>query len=497
MFIEFVWIASERSGEAIQTNSRRGRIPKKTATLTTHKPDKLIHSGITAELRKIQPHERMIVINISTFGKKDKLRSRYRYAVYERKLIRDGTMAYSRSFIVLKNQYGVIVHFTDFHKYTVTYDGTVYRPIASDAREKLVYVCDMLNYLMVDRYETTGVSHVFQINRDMLEMFFRDYALETLPNGTHRSRQSIEKCVLSVTMFFRKLCRKYGGYMETTIDQLYDESSLHGDRSRKRKKSAPNFQVWGIPENKRIFRDIPTKVFALLLNQAFKHTPEIAFAVCVQAFAGLRPGEAMNLRQANSPLGAGVTITIIDGIAKSVEFDLTREYVLRSDGIVCGKIKKERRQKVYPAFLPAFTAAYERHQKYLRSKNFETAYCPIFVNSRGKAMTYADYHWQFKRLVEDYLRPTLLEHEDAECRLYGQLLYENALGSHSLRHWFSVALVLMGEDIAQLQYWRGDSNPESALSYLQNKGELMRELSAANESFAEILRKGVTDSNGR
>lgn len=110
-------------------------------------------------------------------------------------------------------------------------------------------------------------------------------------------------------------------------------------------------------------------------------------------------------------------------------------------------------------------------------------------------MTYANYKWLFSRLIERHLRPLLLNHEDAECRLYGQLLHENKLGPHSLRHWFSVTLVLSGEDVAQVQYWRGDTNPESALSYLQNKGELLRELSAANNSFAEILMKGVTDTD--
>ena len=439
----------------------------------------------------------MIIINIIKFERRDRLRTWYRYAVYERRLVHDGTIVYSRNFIVLKNQYDVIVHFTGFHKYVTTYGNAVYRPIASDTREKLLYVCDMLNYILIDHYDTTGSAHVFKINRKMLETFFQNYALEALPNGRHRSRQSIEKCVSSVTEFFRKLHKKYGEYMAIGIEQLYSEKTVQGSRGKSRKKLIPAFQVRGIPENKGIFRDIPTKVFALLIHQAFKNTPEIAFAICVQAFAGLRPGEAMNLRQENSPLGTGIVIKTIDGITKSAEFDLTREYALRSDGIVCGRIKKERRQKVYPAFLPAFTAAYDRHKNYLRTKSYETAYCPMFVNSRGAAMTYADYRWRFKQLVEKYLRPALLKHDDAECRLYGQLLYENSLGPHSLRHWFSVMLVLMGEDIAQLQYWRGDTNPESALSYLQNKGELMRELSAANESFAELFIQGVTDKNGR
>jgi len=430
-------------------------------------------------------------MNIIAFEKKDKLRTRYRYAVYVRKLVREGDIPYSRSFIVIKNQYGVIVHFTCFHKYVVTYSDSVYRPIASDIREKLLYVCEMLNHILVGNYENTGAAHVFKINKKMLAEFFQHYALEKLPNESYRSRQSIEKCVTSVTMFFRKLCRKYGEYISLSVDELYNEKSVINIRGKGRKKLIPNFQVRGIPEHKRIFGDIPTKVFAILLNQAFKHTPEIAFAICAQAFAGLRPGEVMNLRQEKSPLGQGLCITIMGEQTKSIELDLTREYALRSDGVICGRIKKERRQKIYPVFLPAFVAAYERHKKHLMSKNFEAEYCPMFVNNQGKAMTYEHYKWLFKQLVEQHLRPMLLNHDDAECRLYGQLLYENSLGLHSLRHWFSVTLVLMGEDIAQLQYWRGDTNPESALSYLQNKGELMRELSAANESFAELLVKGV------
>ncbi len=438
----------------------------------------------------------MVVINVLTFNSGDEPRKRYRYAVYERKLTHEGMMSYSRSFIVIKNQYGVIVHFTNFHRYVASYGDAVYRPLASDVREKLIYVCDMLNYVFIDQYASTKATHVFQVTHDMLSAFFRDYALEKLLNGAYRSRQSIEKCVSAVTMFFRKLCREHDGYTSITVGQLLIEKSVRGSGRKSQRKLRPNFQVRGIPKTERIFRDIPTKVFALLLNQAFKHTPEIAFAICVQAFAGLRPGEALNLRQESSPIGAGIVITMVDNTAKSVELDLTREYVLRSDGVICGKIKNERRQKVYPSFLPAFTAAYERHRNYLSRKRFESAYCPMFVNAQGMAMTYADYRYQFRQLVQRHLRPILLDHEDAECRLYGQLLYENTLGSHCLRHWFTVSLVLMGEDVAQVQYWRGDSNPESALAYLQNKGELMRELSAANEGFAELIVRGVTEADG-
>jgi len=80
-----------------------------------------------------------------------------------------------------------------------------------------------------------------------------------------------------------------------------------------------------------------------------------------------------------------------------------------------------------------------------------------------------------------------MKHDDPQCRLYGQLLYEHILSPHALRHWFSVQLVIMGEDIAQIQYWRGDNNPESAISYLMNKGDLMKELSLVNNMFADFM----------
>ena len=111
----------------------------------------------------------------------------------------------------------------------------------------------------------------------------------------------------------------------------------------------------------------------------------------------------------------------------------------------------------------------------------------MFINDKGLAMTYDDYHRRISALIENHFRPALLESDDPECRIYGQLLYENKLGSHAFRHFFSVQLVLCGEDIAQIQYWRGDTSPHSALLYLQNKGDLVRELEDTGGLLCELL----------
>lgn len=414
-------------------------------------------------------------------------RNDYRYAVYQHRLLAADGQTYSRPFIVIKNQFGVIVRFTTLHDYAVVYAGKSFAPLQSDATAKLHYVCRMLNYVLVERFSDFGADHVFEVKREMLEQFFRDYTETLQANGEYRSQASIERCIAAITAFFRSLCRKFATQMNLKESELVTEKSVWSRRNGMISKSVPAFQVRGVRTSKPTFRELPTNAFRLLLNHTFRYAPDIAFAVCLQAFAGLRAGEVCNIRQEQSPLGSSLAITMIGRDVRKVEIDLTRELPMRSDGAICGRIKKERLQCVYPPFLDAFAFAYHHHKQYLSAQKYELNFCPMFVNHRGMAMTYADYANRFKRLVERHFRPALLGSGDPELRLYGQLLCENNLGLHSLRHWYSVQLVLRGEDIAQVQYWRGDNSPESALTYLQNKGDLLKELELASNDLIEIL----------
>lgn len=414
-------------------------------------------------------------------------RKNYHYAVYEHKLVTGDGLAYTRSFIVLKNQYGVIVRFTRLHNFAGVYENNVFRPLASDANAKMHYICMMLNYVLIDNYEIYRIDHVFKVTKEMLTCFFMDYALGLKSGGGHRGKQSIENCVHAVTLFYRKLIYKYGGYVTMKKGELYREAEVYTRNGKLVKKQVPDFQIRGVPENKDIFRDIPTKVLKILMNLAVRYRPDIAFTMGLEAFAGLRPGEVCNVRQEGSPKGSGIIFTWLDGRIVRAEIDLTHEFAMRSDGVVCGSIKKERKQSVYPPFLEAFQTLYGYHKAFLSTRTFETDFCPMFVNANGMAMTYENYFSRFQSLVDDHLRPILLSHSDPECRLYGQMLCENRLGPHALRHWFSVQLALRGEDVAQLQFWRGDKNPESAFDYLQNKGDLIRELAKTNELLAAFL----------
>ena len=197
------------------------------------------------------------------------------------------------------------------------------------------------------------------------------------------------------------------------------------------------------------------------------------------------------IRQECSPYGPGLIITEVGGQVKRIKIDLRKELVLRSDGAEIGLIKKARMQDVYPPFVGTVAMAYQLHKQHLQTVRYEAEYAPMFVNSKGMAMSYESYRLKFKKLVNEYLRPELIRSSDPELKIYGQMLYENELGTHALRHWFTVQLVLRGEDIGTIQSYRGDKNPETAFQYLQNKGELVQELEATGaELIAELMKIG-------
>lgn len=410
-----------------------------------------------------------------------------KYAVYSMEGEMEGGMTFTRSFIVIKNGYDMIVRFTRLQDYAGVYRRGSFVPITSNPRARLHYICRMLNFIIVEHGQAYQVRHVFGITKPMMEAFFADYALSPKKDGSYRGEACINDCVSACTRFMANLAGRFCGYMKVTRDELYEEKYIRTSYNQRKVIFVPAFQVTGVPEVKEIFRDLPTKALRVLISQAFQYTPDIAFALCVQAFAGLRPGEVCNVRQPESPLGPGVFVTEVGGRVTAVEIDLRKELRLRSDGIDTGKIKKERIQCVYPRFLSAFTDAYSLHKEWLEGKKCEAEYLPMFVNSRGMAMRYKNYLDRFHELVEEHLRPTLLGSDDPDLRLYGQLLCTNSLSPHALRHWFTVQLVLWGEGVAGIEYWRGDTNPQSALTYLRNKGDLKRELRMSNDAFAEMF----------
>lgn len=393
---------------------------------------------------------------------------RLRFSVYEHQLVLSDGRLITRKFIVLRDLgTNTIVSFTDWHLYVKGGKNRLSHNISEDGNKRHNYVVMLLNYAFFDKYH---IDKLTDINIEIVTDFLNDYGRGTLPgNKSTRNESTVNKCVVAIIDFLDLLGTKNRCSFKKT--DLYKEVEYKTKKGRMAKKKVPVFDVFFIENKTEILRDMPEKVFSIMMSHIRDNYPSILMLAALSAFGGLRPSESCNVRRRDSTLGAGIRFTIEDDEVTQIRIDLLKELNLRSDCIKVGGIKKERPQDIYPAFKKLFYQFYQSYMDYMDGKKYEADYGPLSVNSKGMAMTYKNYYDRFKNVVDDII-PILLASDDSEVIAYGMLLQEKGLAPHALRHWFSVKLTLFGEDVAGLKYWRGDKSPESALTYLQNKSEL-------------------------
>lgn len=401
----------------------------------------------------------------------------YHFAVYKHRLVIQSDCLITRQFIVLKDSNNIIIAFTNYHRYIHSSNKKGSKSIADNGNNRFQFVNQFLNYVFIDNYDQYKINSIGDITSEMVQSFFIDYGLGTEENQVKRTKQTVDRCSISVIDFLVKYVSTNKDTCKFKIGDFTEEISYTTKHGIVKSKYIPNFPIYYSNKPKTIFRDMPDSVFNIFMSYAAEHYKSIFFLMTLSAFAGLRPSEACNVRQEISPLGSGLIIKKVNSCIKRIDIDIKEEKNLRSDLKVVGLIKKERMHAVYPRFMSAFIYAYNLHKDYLSTCKYEEAYCPMSVNSHGNAMTYPNYLSIFKKMTSELI-PVLLRANDPEVVEYGHELLEHNIAPHIFRHWFSVKLTLYGEDVAGLQYWRGDKSPESALTYLQNKGELNKQLHA-------------------
>lgn len=408
-------------------------------------------------------------------------RSKLRFSVYEHRLVLEDGQLITRKFIVLKNTENNTMYFTDWHQYVKSGKNKLSHKVTEDGNKRYNYVVMLMNYMFIDKYQTEKLT---DITIEMVAEFLNDYGMGKLPDDTStRKETTVNVCITTIMDFLDLLCAKAKCRFKKS--ELYKEVEYRTRKGSIATKKVPVFDVNFIENHTEILRDMPEKVFSILMSQISKKHPKILMAAALSAFGGLRPSESMNVRRRDSELGPGIRFQFEDDEVTDISIDLTKELNLRSDCVKVGGIKKERKQKIYPAFRQTFFEFYKIYMEYLEGKEYEADYGPLSINRDHKAMTYKNYYDEFGKVIKEII-PILLASNDTELVAYGMLLQEKNLSPHALRHWFSVKLTLFGEDVAGLMYWRGDKSPESALTYLQNKSELEKQYKKINNEVFDF-----------
>lgn len=400
--------------------------------------------------------------------------SDFHFAVYEHILIYDGDKKIKRQLIVLKDSADNIIGWTDFHKFAQSPSARI-KSIYSDSGKRCYSIAKFLNYIFWDCYHITKLS---DLTAQMVCDFLNDYGLCRLPGdnkNTIRNKTTVTICVAAIIDFLTLLLKKEHGF-RMKVDDLYHYEKFFDKRTKREKsRRVPNFTIYfsdGIRQN--MLRDLPEGAFQILFNEIAENHRNILMLTALSAFGGLRPSEACNVRREDSPLGPGMRFQYTNGKVSDVIIDLREEKILRSDLIDVGGIKKPREQRIYPKFLGQFMDCYTLYSSYIVGHPYEADYGALTNTRSGKAMTYKSYLNAFKTAVQTAI-PKMLACDDPKVQHYGFLLQEHSISPHIFRHWFSVHLTVDGASIAELMYWRGDKSPESALVYLQNKSDLVKQ----------------------
>jgi integrase len=396
-----------------------------------------------------------------------------RFSIYEHRLVYKGNRLLQRNFIVLKDEQG-IVGWTKFHEYIKTGKKQRVKAIARYDRTRFYNVTKLLNYAFFDKHQIKSLN---DLSKEIVCNFLNDYGLCQLPDDSDevsRSKTTVDRCIYHIIDFLDEyICNNKASKLGKDDIYKYEEVFSVG-RKKYIKKKMPAFDVCYIPNSRSILRDMPESVFKIIFNNIMENHRNILMLIALSAFAGLRPSEACNVRRIDSPLGPGMRFEYVGEEITNISIDLMREQNLRSDLISVGDIKKERNQKVYPAFISAFYECYQLYMNFIEGRKYETDYAPLTSEKKGKAITYQAYYAEFRNAVKECI-PIMLSNNDPEVVNYGNLLLEKNIGPHIFRHWFSVKLTLFGEDVAGLMFWRGDKSPQSALTYIMNKSELVKQ----------------------
>ena len=400
--------------------------------------------------------------------------SDFHFAVYEHILIYDGDKKIKRQLIVLKDSADNIIGWTDFHKFAQSPSARI-KSIYSDSGKRCYSIAKFLNYIFWDCYHITKLS---DLTSQMVCDFLNDYGMCRLPGdnkNTIRNKTTVTICVAAIIDFLTLLLKKEHGF-RMKVDDLYHYEKFFDKRTKREKsRRVPNFTIYfsdGIRQN--MLRDLPEGAFQILFNEIAENHRNILMLAALSAFSGLRPSEACNVRREDSPLGPGMRFQYTNGKVSDVIIDLREEKILRSDLIDAGGIKKPREQRIYPKFLNQFMDCYTLYSNYIVGHPYEADYGALTNTRSGKAMTYKSYLNAFQKAVQGAI-PKMLACDDPKVQHYGFLLQEHSISPHIFRHWFSVHLTVDGATIADLMYWRGDKSPESSLTYLQNKSELVKQ----------------------
>lgn len=357
-------------------------------------------------------------------------------------------------------------------------------------------VCHFLNYII----EETNINSIHECSVNTIRNF--QIFMKKKENGEDYNRDTWLRYRDYVFEFLKMYYKKNKNtlFFQYNSNELTSEKK-HYNKLQQRRNVDHNASL-GISapisthKKNRILID---GYFDLLLYEAKKYEPDIVLGIVLQAYAGLRAGEVVNVS-----CGRIRIIRKSFGMVSEIQIDLTgkapyfKNWEKKTNP---GSIKKFRKQKVYNDFILEFRDLYEQHLALMEAKGLDTSKdAPLFVNDQGNPMTVQTYSDRVKQLFYERFLPSLkktCEYQGtyADNAAYIEAYESEYPGSHMFRHLFTMYLLTKAKlTTGEIMKWRGDSNQESMNDYIHENRDLVDIFKESSYTFQlQILEDIYSD----
>ena len=435
--------------------------------------------------------------------------TKYKYAVRKSLIeLDDGSKKEIFVIPLVDTETGLWVKLTDYADlmlYKCDEDASAFKADKSS----LHFVCAFLNYL----FDNELVSTPLEITKEMAQDYLDYYSQTYDKRGRYPAKATVKRVRDAITVFLEMLAFNRG---EKMLHIRYGDLSSSHYVINSDHKSIPRpvytLKIHPIHNGtgglQQLERDMPLGIVSRLEEMARIHDPEIEFAIVLMAFMGLREGSVCNVRRKSSAYGPGIIDTVqkiecaggIERKCLGFMVDLKREYLMRSDKVDVGNIKREREQIAFASFKDHIYEAYERHLSLIASKPCEAS-MPMFLlkkkskNGKYMALTAKELRKRIMDIMYKYVLPSCKDDPDIDMQIFYHQMTVNkkTWGPHALRHWFTVMLVLYGCDQPTIMTMRGDSSPLSAMMYLERKAVFQKMYEKSLDKMMLKYTGGIND----
>lgn len=360
-------------------------------------------------------------------------------------------------------------------------------------RKRSYNICTFLNFwLWNTKYDTLNELTITDIRNFII-------GFKALDNGTERDLESWNRGIADVYNFLIRYYEYNKDLLEFSFspEDLFTVNVIRDSKTGKKSiiRKYNKFSTKAPAKLEKKNRLLVHGYLSLILCEAKKYDPMLTLAIALQAYAGLREGEIVNLTRGSiQQIYAGF------GQIGKIVIDLSHPAPFRRENkkTEFGNIKKLRKQEVYPDFIEELLTLYEEHENYLTVKGASSdTNAPLFINKYGQAMSVASYCGRVKKLFKNNFLPDLqISCEQngtwAENAPYIEAYQNNYPGAHMFRHWYTMYLVtqtdLSCEEIAK---WRGDSSIESMMSYVHVNADMIALYKNSAYRFQETILEEI------